>query len=102
MPNFAVLNGENVINIVAAESKEIAEEIFNTTCIEIGVTDYAEPGGTYVDGVFRLKKPHPSWILNDKNLWEAPVAYPEIDLENPKQYRWNEDILNWEEIQVSE
>lgn len=95
MPNFAVIDGENVLNIITAESKETAEQIFNTTCIEIGSTDYAEPGGTYVNGVFRLKKPYPSWILNLDNMWEAPIPYPEIQLGSDEQYIWDENTTSW-------
>ena len=32
---FAVLDGENIVNIVMAESKSLAEELFEKTCIEI-------------------------------------------------------------------
>jgi hypothetical protein len=40
-------------------------------------------------------KPYASWILDEETcLWNAPTPYPTDD----KRYRWNEDILNWEEI----
>lgn len=32
---FAVLENNNVINVIMAESKEIAEELFNRPCFEI-------------------------------------------------------------------
>jgi len=39
-------------------------------------------------------KPFESWTLNEETcLWDAPVPYP-ID---GKFYKWNEEILNWEE-----
>lgn len=34
MSKFAVLRGSLVENIIVADSKEIAEEVTNTTCIE--------------------------------------------------------------------
>jgi len=44
-----------------------------------------------------------SWIFdNDLYKWNPPIEYPVFDPENPKYYKWNEDILNWEEIQASE
>ena len=48
-------------------------------------------------------QPHPSWILNETTcLWEPPVAYPEIILnENDmptKEYIWDEPTTNWKEI----
>ncbi len=35
MAKFAVLNGNRVFNIIIADTKEIAENITNATCIEI-------------------------------------------------------------------
>lgn len=98
MPNFAVLDGENIINTIVAESKSIAEELLGKTCIEFSATDCAETGGTFVAGIFIPRKPYPSWILNDSNQWEAPVAYPELDPENPKGYNWDEETTSWIEI----
>jgi hypothetical protein len=67
--------------------------------------NYAGIGYTYdpVRDAFIPPKQFESWILNEETcLWEAPVPYPAFDDENPRYYEWNEDILNWEEIQVSE
>jgi hypothetical protein len=41
--------------------------------------------------VFILPKPYPTWILNEKNDWEAPVSYPDDGL----VYKWNEDAQDW-------
>ena len=98
MPNFAVLDGENVLNTIVADSKAIAEEVMGKTCVEFSATDRAEAGGTYVGGVFIPRKPYPSWILNADNEWEAPVAYPEFDPENPKAYYWDEPSVSWIEV----
>lgn len=99
MANFAVLDGENISNIIVAESKAIAEEVTGKVCVEFtiehNVPSRAEPGGTYVGGVFIPRKPYNSWILNANNQWEAPVVYPEFDLENPKYYTWNEETISW-------
>jgi hypothetical protein len=59
--------------------------------------NYAGIGYTYdsVNDVFYEPQPFPSWILNNTTwLWEAPVAYPADN----KNYKWNESIINWEEI----
>jgi len=67
--------------------------------------NYAGIGMKYDEQLdaFIGQQPYPSWILNLNNYqWEAPVSYPAFDEENPKFYTWNEEILNWEEIQVSE
>lgn len=97
MANFAVLDGENVVNTILADSKAIAEEVTGKTCIEF-TTERAEAGGTYVGGVFIPRKPYASWVLNADNEWEAPVAYPENDPENPVSYIWDESTLSWVEL----
>ena len=96
MSNFAVLEGENVVNTILADSKLIAEEVTGKTCIEF-TTEPAEPGGKYVNGVFIPRKPFPSWILNSDNVWEAPVSPPPRDPQNPKAYYWDESIVKWVE-----
>ena len=94
MANFAVLDGENVLNTIVADSKAIAEEVTGKTCVEF-TTEPAETGGTYVGGVFIKSKPYPSWVLNAYNVWEAPVASPENDPENPVSYTWDESTTSW-------
>jgi hypothetical protein len=59
--------------------------------------NYAGIGYTYdaTNDVFYAPQPYPSWTLNNTTwLWEAPVAYPT----DGKQYKWNESIINWEEV----
>ena len=59
--------------------------------------NYAGIGYTYdreLDA-FIPPKPYASWTLDEETcLWNAPVARPTDD----KRYKWNEDILNWEEL----
>ena len=44
-------------------------------------------------------QPFNSWTLNeDTCLWDSPVPYPTDD----KLYKWNEEILNWEEVIIEE
>lgn len=56
--------------------------------------------GYYYDSIrdaFIPPKPFPSWTLNeDSCLWQSPVPYPN----DGKMYTWNEDILNWIEINL--
>ena len=43
-------------------------------------------------------KPYPSWILNEDTCnWESPVPYPEGE----GMYSWNEDQLQWVEVNVN-
>ena len=59
--------------------------------------NYAGIGYTYdaAKDAFIPPQPFNSWTLNeDTCLWDSPVAYPK----DGKLYKWNEEILNWEEV----
>ena len=63
--------------------------------------NYAGIGYTYdsTRDAFIPPQPFNSWILNeDSCLWNAPVPYPT----DGKLYKWNEEILNWEEVIIEE
>jgi hypothetical protein len=101
MANFAVLDGESIINTIVAESKTIAESVTGKTCVKY-TTEPAGVGGTYSNGKFIQNKPYPSWISDGDSGWIAPVAHPEIDIENPKNYAWNENTVSWDEVAIVE
>ena len=58
--------------------------------------------GYYYDSIrdaFIPPKPFPSWTLNEQTcLWQSPIPYPN----NGKMYNWNEEIGNWEEINLTQ
>jgi hypothetical protein len=58
--------------------------------------------GYYYDSIrdaFIPPKPFPSWTLNEQScLWQSPIPYPN----DGKMYQWNEDILNWIEINLTQ
>ena len=63
--------------------------------------NYAGIGYTYdsTRDAFIPPQPFNSWTLNeDTCLWDSPVAYPT----DGKLYKWNEEILNWEEVIIEE
>jgi hypothetical protein len=63
--------------------------------------NYAGIGYTYdsTRDAFIPPQPFNSWTLNeDTCLWDSPVAYPT----DGKLYKWNEEILNWEEVILEE
>jgi hypothetical protein len=98
MAKYAVINGKNVVNVIEADSLEVAESVTGSTCIEY-TTEPAEPGGTYENGRFIKVKPYPSWVLDEDFNWQPPVPYPtQEDEENPKFYVWNEDTTSWVEV----
>lgn len=47
MKNFAVIENNIVINVIVADSKEIAEEATNQTCVEYTNENPAGIGWTY-------------------------------------------------------
>lgn len=62
--------------------------------------NYAGIGFTYdrILDAFIPPKPYTSWILDEETcLWNAPVEYPE----DGKMYKWNEETVNWIEVQTS-
>lgn len=106
--NYAFIKGDQVVNIVVFEYP--IDENLKTSMIQefeldqiILSANNCAVGGTYDGEKFWIPQPFPSWTKNEElNEWDAPVPYPTFDEENPKYYTWNEDILNWEEIQVSD
>jgi hypothetical protein len=47
MKTYAVIQNNKVINVIVAESKEIAEEVTNFTCVE-----YAPDSGVGLDWIY--------------------------------------------------
>jgi len=44
---------------------------------------------------FIIKQPYPSWILDESTcVYASPVAHPD----DGKDYKWNEETTNWDEI----
>jgi len=91
MKKFALVNGNQVLNIVVAEEKP--EDIMIGSFIEYDEsTNEAKIGGIYNfdKNKFIGPQPYPSWILNETTcLWEAPVAKPE------NAGPWNELTQSW-------
>jgi len=59
--------------------------------------NYAGIGFIYdeVKDAFIPPKPYESWILDEEICqWKAPIERPT----NDKNYYWNEEITNWEEV----
>ena len=52
MANFAVIIGNQVTNVIVAETKEDAELVTQSECIEYTDENPAGIGWTYADGVF--------------------------------------------------
>jgi len=96
MANFAVIENNNVINTIVAESKTIAEQVTGKTCIEYTDANPACINGTYNGSVFISPKPYASWVLDGSTKqWKAPTPMP---ITEGKFYDWSEEDLNWKEV----
>ena len=111
MAHFAEIKDGIVQRVIVAEQDFIDSGAVSGTWIQTSYNTHAgqHPEGRplrknyagigyYYDSIrdaFIPPKPFPSWTLNeDSCLWDSPVPYPS----DGKMYTWNEDILNWQEI----
>jgi hypothetical protein len=116
MAHFAELNANNVVlrvivvgnkdtsNANGVEKEHIGaafcERLFGGTWKQTSYNgsirkNYAGIGYTYHEDIdaFVPPQPYPSWVLNDKAQWEAPVLMPQDD----KMYSWDEENKSWKE-----
>ena len=122
MAHFAKLDENNVVVAVyVGRQEDDGKEL--DLCLRTGEvykqTSYNTRGGVHLLGGTPLRKNFAgvgftydserdafippsrfsSWTLNeDTCLWEPPTPKPE----DGKYYRWNEDLLAWEEPEVTE
>jgi hypothetical protein len=94
MSNFAISDGSKIVNVIVADSKEVAEEVTGMEAIETS----GEPWiyWTLEEEGWRKPSPYPSWIWNNEE-WESPTPMP------PKEgfwYSWNEGSLSWDEHEI--
>ena len=57
MATFAVMSDNYVTNVIVADTKEVAEEVTNATCIEYDETNPAGIGYHYDGEKFNLPEP---------------------------------------------
>ena len=90
MPNFVIHNNNKVINIIVADTLEIATAISDGNQI----FEMTEPIGVdwvLIDNTWYPPKPFDSWILQD-GIWSPPIPAP-----NPLRYDWIEENQEWVE-----
>jgi hypothetical protein len=105
--NYAFIKDGDVVNIAVFDdpTPELLNHFKEAHQVDdiIVANDRSAIGGTYDGAKFWLPKPFPSWVKNQEtNDWEAPVAKPEFDPENPKFYSWDEESLSWLELVPAE
>ena len=118
MAHFAKVQNGLVTQVIVAEP-EFFETFVDSSPGEWIQTSYNTHGGVHtLDGTplrknyagigfsydraldaFIPPKPFNSWILDEETcLWNSPVGYPE----DGKMYRWNEETVNWIEVETSQ
>jgi hypothetical protein len=112
MAHFAEINEENMVTRVLVVPDEFEDDGQNYLANVIGLggtwiqtsyngtirKNYAGVGYTYNEELdaFVLPKVYDKWILNEETCkWEAPIPYPI----NDKQYVWNDNRGEWEEVE---
>jgi hypothetical protein len=112
MAHYAFLDENNIVTevIVGIDETELIEgkdpetwyaEFRGQNCKRTSYNaniryNYAGIGYTYdpIDDAFIAPQPYPSWVLNDKKQWEAPIESPN----DGKFYAWNEDERTWDDV----
>ena len=105
--NYALVDSNNnIVNVVVFDDSILEENKniiiqSNDAVFAVLIEDprYNYINGHYENGAIWTPKPYSSFIQDfEHNVWVPPIPYPDDN----KEYVWNEEILNWEEIQVSE
>jgi hypothetical protein len=96
MATYAVIENGTVINVIVADSKEIAEQVTEKTCLEYTEEAPLGIGWYWLDAAGGYVSPSPftSWTFDvATKAWVAPVEMP---IEEGKFFTWNEETLSWD------
>jgi hypothetical protein len=127
MAHYALLNGTTVVQVITGVDENVTQTDTDGTLVggsteawetfyasqphHAGLTckrtsyngtirkNYAGIGYTYDADrdAFIAPKPYASWVLDEDTCrWQSPVPYPT----DGKQYVWNENKREWEEVVV--
>lgn len=98
---FAELDDNDVVlRVIVADNKEWCEQNLGGIWVETekykkDTHNYAGIGYVYDRSKknFRIKRPFPSWILDDKLKWKAPKEMP-----TDRPTKWDENKKDWVSI----
>lgn len=99
---FAEIKNNIVQRVIVADSKEWCVEHLGGTWIETFIDNpqknYAGKGYIYYSDKnnFSSPRPYPSWKLDAECKWQAPVEKPK----DGKMYKWNENQLKWDLVNM--
>ena len=95
MPNFAIHDGINVVNVIVADSLELAESITGMQAVEANSNG---PGIGWLKDEQGWKtpdsSPYPSWHWDYQQLVYAPPVPRPGD-----NYYWDEEAQEWKPAQ---
>jgi hypothetical protein len=97
---FAVIKDGIVSNAIVGESIEIVKTLLpESEIVQVTTeTGNAVIGGSFANGKFIFPQPFPSWVLDSKNQWQAPVEEPKLD--SGFFAEWNEENLDWDILEI--
>jgi hypothetical protein len=96
MSRYAVIENDVVVNVILADTQEIAEQVSGKICIE-----YTEENPLAIDwywmeeaGKYISPTTYASWTYNLLlNSWVPPIEMP---VEDGKYFTWNEELISWD------
>jgi len=97
--HYAVIENNKVVDVIVAETQELAESLTKKTCIgyDIDSSMRPMPGWDLIDGNLFPPKPHTSltrWNTTHL-LWEPPTDRPAAG--DGKAYYWDTSTSSWAE-----
>jgi hypothetical protein len=92
MPDFAIHNGTEVVNVIVADSLEIAESVTGMEAIEVTTNG---PGVGWVKDdngwITTTPSPYPSWSWDYEQMTYVPPVPSPGD-----GYAWDEEAQEWQ------
>jgi hypothetical protein len=113
MSHFAELDENNIVLRVLVGDNNLPNEGYDWFVENLGGTwvqtsyngtirkNFAGIGFTYDEDMdaFIAPQPFESWTLNTQTAkWMSPTPYPQ----DGRTYEWDEENLNWKEVEVNE
>ena len=91
MNQYAIYDGQKIINVVIAEN---IEDVTSTTDMQVFecVNEVPWIGWENFNGTWRPPQPYPSWTW-ENNSWTPPIEKPQ---DNTHIWQWDEATLSWD------
>jgi hypothetical protein len=100
MSHFAKLENGIVTQVIVAEQDFINSGVVGDSFLWVQTSynnnfrgKFASVGDTYTNDKFIAPQPHPSWALDDSDIWQPPTSKPAGE----NMFTWDEDTTSWVE-----